>query len=282
MDDLNTSVPQEVTDTVVQDNFINTESTEQDTTGDVEPKQQPQQNTEVDYSPFLKAISEKAKYNHGPVQLESIDQVIENVQKGLNYDKVYEKFNQLQQDPRLSFVENLANEYNMHPEEYIQAVYNQLEQQRINQLVQQNIPEYLAKEILETRKMREKLKNDEVRQQEEARKKEDYQNFLNEYPDIEPNTIPKDVWDMVANGKSLLDAYRYHENKTLKEQLAKVSQQEKAKQVNQQNAEISPGSVTGQGETDTGFFSKAQVESMSPSDVKRNYNKIMQSMKFWK
>ena len=33
---------------------------------------------EIDYTPFLKTISEKAKYNHEPVNVESLDEVVSN------------------------------------------------------------------------------------------------------------------------------------------------------------------------------------------------------------
>ena len=47
------------------------------------------------------------------------------------------------------------------------------------------------------------------------------------------------------------------------------------------NQAASTGSVTGNGSTDT-VFSREQVKSMSKSDIKKNYPKIIKDMKSWK
>ncbi len=40
--------------------------------------------------------------------------------------------------------------------------------------------------------------------------------FMSEYGSVEPRTIPREVWDSVRSGKTLLGAYQSYENKSLK------------------------------------------------------------------
>jgi hypothetical protein len=50
----------------------------------------------------------KIKYNSEEMELDA-DRARELAQKGMNYDKVQEKLQALETDPRLSFIEELAN-----------------------------------------------------------------------------------------------------------------------------------------------------------------------------
>jgi hypothetical protein len=56
-------------------------------------------------------------------------------------------------------------------EQYIEAANKQMEQERLNQLIQQNIPPELAQEILEGRKFRVQYQSEH--QQIETQKKKD-------------------------------------------------------------------------------------------------------------
>ena len=48
------------------------------------------------------------------------------------------------------------------------------------------------------------------------------------------------------------------------------------------NAKASPGSLSGVGTTNTGFFTREQVKAMSQAEIKKNYDNIRKSMKRWK
>ena len=48
------------------------------------------------------------------------------------------------------------------------------------------------------------------------------------------------------------------------------------------NREASPGSLGSAGAADTGFYTPEQVDAMSKSEVKKNLDKINESMKHWK
>ena len=53
----------------------------------------------------------------------------------------------------------------------------------------------------------------------------DFVEFVREYPDLDPNTIPQSVWDEVKGGGSLLHAYRGHEVRQLKSDNQRLQQQ---------------------------------------------------------
>lgn len=193
----------------------------------------------------------KVKYNHEEQEI-SYDDAIPLIQKGMNYDKVQERLQALETDPRLAFVEELAREENMTVDQYLNAVNEYREQERLNQLVQQNIPEELAREILETRKFRDEIKTEKQTKAEEEKRNADFQQFFDYFKqangrDFVPNKdeIPQEVWSANANGVPLKYAYMEHHNNELKSQLQVFKQ-------NESNATKAPiGGVSTHGSTET-------------------------------
>lgn len=249
--------------------------------GPVDPTPQPQ---DLDFTPFLEKIGEKAKFNHQPRKPESIDEVITNYQMGLNYPKLQERLQQLESHPALSWAEQQAKMYGFQTvEQYIEAVNQQQEQARLNELVQQNIPEEYAKEMLENRKFREQYEAQQRQQKEQQRQQQDFQTFLETYPDIKPDTIPPEVWMEHQKGRSLVDAYRSHENQILRQKVAEFEQKMQIQQVNTQNAQSSTGSLTGQGNVPSDFISKETFEQNrnNQSWMSKNYDHLVKSMKKW-
>lgn len=110
----------------------------------------------------------------------------------------------------------------------------------------------------------------------------DYQAFIAAYPEVDPKEIPREVWADVDAGKSLVDAWVRHENQLLKQKLAQIEQKQQIEQQNQDNAASSTGSVTGGGDSGQAFYTREQVEAMSPEQVNKNYGAIVASMKKWK
>ena len=105
--------------------------------------------------------------------------------------------------------------------------------------------EEIAKEIVETRAFRLKLKEEkaefekqkELLEQEKERDKE-YEDFLKAYPDIKAEEIPAEVFEATKNGKSLSDAYAMYENKILKEKIKQMELNNK----NASNSVVTPTS----------------------------------------
>ncbi|MEH7355076.1 hypothetical protein V7150_16080 [Neobacillus drentensis] len=226
------TTPEEVTDTL-------------DTPVETEEDTKPTETTEEPVSPFL-----KVKYNHEEMELDEIT-ARELAQKGLNYDKVTERLQQLESDPRLAFIEDLANQYEMTPDQYMAEVKKQREQDELDALIQNNIPPELAQEVLEGRKDRQERK----KQQEETEKKQkqdaesfeffDYFRQVNGRDfDSNKDQIPDTVWQATQNGVPLKYAYMEHQNQQLQKQIQTHKQ-------NETNANRAPvGSTTAHGGTE--------------------------------
>lgn len=84
--------------------------------------------------------------------------------------------------------------------------------------------------------------------------------------------IPESVWESASDGVPLAAAYALYEKKTAR-------QKELADAVNKKNASMSAGAV--KSVTESGFFSPSEVRAMTPKEVKKNYNLIIESMKKW-
>jgi hypothetical protein len=242
----------EFEDMILPDDFdLSTEETGADTTPtdtDVETESaEPSRETEQaePTSPFL-----KVKYNKEEMELDE-ERARELAQKGLNYDKVQERLQALESDPRLGFIEQLANQYGMTPQEYMQAVQQQQEQARLDELVQQNIPEEYAREMLENRKFRDQIETERRTKAEEEKKNAEFNDFFQYFQqangrdfNAQQDEIPKDVWEANANGVPLRFAYMQHQNQQLTQQLQTLKQ-------NESNAKKAPiRSVTNHGSTE--------------------------------
>jgi len=227
------------------------------------------------------------KYNKEEVPLDK-DKAVELAQKGMNYDKIYERLQQLENDPRLSFVENQAKKHGMTVEQYLEAVKQAEEQQRLNELIEQNIPEELAQEILENRKFREQYEQErkakEKQEKEDAERLEFLEYFKQEngrYFDEEKDSIPESVFKEWKSGKrSLVDAYIRYQNQQLKEQLTKLQEGKEKQAKNEENANATTGPVKG-GDGKQPYFTKEQVEKMSTEEINKNWKAIMESQKHW-
>jgi hypothetical protein len=176
----------------------------------------------------------------------------ELAEMGMNYPKLREKLQALEADPRLTFVEQMAQQYGMSTDDFIQAVQQQQEEQQLNELIQQNIPEEYAREMLENRRFREQSQAEQQQKQQEAQQQQEFADFFKYFKesngrDFVPETdaIPDSVWQANQQGVPLRYAYAEHENNQLRQQLATLKK-------NQDNAKKAPvGGVTQHGSNET-------------------------------
>ena len=252
------TIPQneEVTE-VIESESVDNQSTEEETTV---------------VEPFL-----SVKYNKEEMALDR-EKAIEYAQKGLNYDKVHEQYENLKNDPRLSFVENQAKKHEMSVEQYLQAVEQEEVQRRIDAIAEkeQMSPELARKKYdIEQRELRQQQKEEAERKKEEDQKQ--YLEFLDEYPEIKYDTIPQEVWDMVNAGKHLVDAYARHELQQLKKGI-KIAEQ------NKKNAKVSTGSTKSDGATSKGDYINLETFEANKSNMSwltKNFDKITKSRAKW-
>ena len=232
------------------------EAKEEPSTEETEEPQQPTETMEetkeeeVDLQPLLKALSGKIKYNKEEVNVESIEDLIEKYQKGLNYDKKLQELENLQNSKLEKYAKTKADELGITVDEYMDQVeaYEReqeraKERERIEEMVNNGVPEETAKEVIAAGQMRKKyqqMENELKRREEELNKEEakkkEYKDFLDAFPNINPDEIPKEVFEE-AEKSSLSDAYMKWKLKDLENQLSIAK-------TNEKNAKASVGGIT--------------------------------------
>jgi len=248
----------DVNDEVINDEGNQTESNDKqelDSSKPNETNDSKSDDTEVDYKPLLEALSKKVKYNGESVNIENIDELITNFQKGLNYDKKQEQYENLQNSKVEQYVSKKARELGMSVDEYIEQVENyereqekKKEQEKLEQMINNGVPEDVAKEVIATSQLRKQLqeKENQLKEQEEKAKAENdknkqYADFVEQFPNVKPEDIPKEVFEK-AQSSTLVEAYKDWKIKDLETKL-------QIKEQNEKNAKSAIGSVTETGTT---------------------------------
>ena len=242
----------EVDNEVMNEVEDESQTSEEETNEDSKPNETQEDNSkdEVDLQPLLKALSGKIKYNKEEVNVESIEDLINGYQKGLNYDKKVQELDNLQNSRLEKYAREKAEALGISVDEYMDRVekyeenqQRQQEQDELNELVDNGMPETLAKELIAGREQRRQLQKElnEIREEREAAKKEaeknkEYTDFLEAFPDVDPDKIPKEVFEDAQNS-SLSQAYMKWQINDLKNQLSIAK-------TNEKNYESSVGGVT--------------------------------------
>lgn len=132
-----------------------------------------------------------------------------------------------------------------------------------------DLPDEVVTELLESRKLRREEKD---RQNEQEKFSHDIKSFRELFPDVSADSIPAEVWEEVGNGNSLTAAYAVYQRKN--DILGA-----RAESINKTLDKSTPVGITeGDGES---FVSSGEVENMSPSEIKKNYKKILSSLRKW-
>lgn len=205
-------------------NDLEGESNEGEETGEENQTKPEETSKEEDKDKtILEELSKKVKYNKEPVSFESIEDVVTNVQKGLNYDKLQEKLNNLENSKAMSYINNKAAELGMSVDEYMDQVENyekeqekKREQEKLEEMISNGVPEDIAKEVVATSQLRKELqaeKNKLAKEQKEREEKEskdkEYADFIKKFPDVKTEDIPKDVFlNAEQNGLTITEAYK--------------------------------------------------------------------------
>jgi hypothetical protein len=152
------------------------------------------------------------------------------------------------------------------------------------------VPDELLDELVESKRDREERNIEKQAKAEQDKQSKDYVDFLDYFKkendrsyDAEKDTIPTEVWQQVFEGKSLKDAYTYHLKDNLKSRIAELESKLKANETNKANAEGSTGSVTGNGNGNSGFISFETFEANKNNQrwVVDNLSKISESRAKW-
>lgn len=240
-----------------------------------ETTEQPETPQELDYKPFLESLSGKMKYNGEAVEVDSIENLIAGYQKSLNYDKINskvtdyeEKISQL--DPQVQFAQTMAKKYGYdNVLDYQAAVEEQWKKDEIDTLIQNNIPEEYAKEMIENRQFRDQYSKEQQTTQEKQAEDKRYTDFIDWHGDMVKNgvftegldveKIPGEVWNILdRNGDQNIKA-AYMEFQLTKQR--GDIQQETLKNI-QHNSETSTGAINSQTSQEPAIMSNEQVDSL--------------------
>jgi hypothetical protein len=199
----------------------------------------------------------KLKYNGEEKEIPLSEATI-LAQKGMNYDKVQTQLQELQNDPGRLFLQDLAKENGFdNINDFINDFKAMQEQARIDELVQQNIPEQYAKKMIEMEKFQQQFEQEKQQKEQEQKEIQEFVG-LNEVfrefndRDFDPNTdkIPDEVFTTAReNGVPLKFAYESFMAKQLKQQ----------QQIYKQNEQNLKRTVTG-GTTQHGSTNSQSVD----------------------
>lgn len=190
----------------------------------------------------------------------SRQEVTELAQKGLNHDRILEQRDHLQQENAellkfkqdneaiIGLLDAAAQKSGTDRNTFLQSV-------RENAYVSQGLSRDAAHERVLREDAEQRLSRTEkadaekqqAQQGQELARQQDIERFLKIYKDVDPNTIPKEVWDDVRNGETLVSAYGRYENRQLAESNRKLQESLNALKQNEKNKQKSIGSAKTEG-----------------------------------
>lgn len=245
-----------------QTDDVDTPEAAEDRQQDTEPTQDPAQ-PEANGAPDTQQPQQEPelfelKVNKG-IQKVTMDQMKEYAQQGLDYGRVRQQRDSLQQSLNDQLQWRSQNEAHLNElSEVAKAagmdIPDLISSLRVNMLVQQGMSRETAQErIRAERAERQVAANQQQRsaqaQQEQARQRQeqDVQNFLRIYSGVDPRTIPQSVWAEVRNGDTLVSAYGRYQNQQLQNQIKELNAKLEAQKQNNNNKQRSLGSVKSSG-----------------------------------
>ncbi len=202
------------------------------------------------------------------------EQTIELAQKGMNYDRLMEKYNAAvskneEAEKYRTQIENLAKASGTTAEELMNMFDARVNDFKVERFAEnQNVPHIYAEKLMKLNQEIEALKKEKAELLPIKKREDDIAAFNKEYPDVDVRTLDKEItleWE--KSGKPLVDVYN---SITVKKLLNKNL----AKAANEENKKASSGSVK-----DASFgekiFSDDEIRNMSDADIKKNFKLLM-------
>ena len=192
----------------------------------------------------------------GETKTVSRDEVITLAQKGLNYDKVLVERDttksELEQLGGISllrdckeFLEELAAESRMTVSDLMDSTRAEVLAKKEgldNSVALQRIKLDRDRKAFEAEKARKEAER-KAKNEAEEKQNRDILSFVQAYPEVQPQDIPKEVWDSVhRDGISLTAAYSAFENKKLREEVKAWKSKAETAEQNYKNQQRSTGS----------------------------------------
>ena len=203
------------------------------------------------------------KYNK-EIRRVNRDEITELAQKGLNHDRILAQRDELQRENGELQKFRQENESNLNllnsaAELAGMSVSQFLNNIRENALVAKGMSRDAAKERVLREDAEQKLarksaeeaakaENEKREKTSQERIKRDSEEFARKYKDVDPKTIPQEVWEAVSSGESLVSAYgNYLADQTAKEN-EKLRAEIEALKKNEENRSKSIGSMKTEGQ----------------------------------
>lgn len=191
------------------------------------------------------------KYNKETKQYTK-QQVTELAQKGLNYDRVTEQRDRLQQENAdlakfkdeysgvFETLESMAEAAGKKLPDFLTSI-------RMNMLVAQGVSQETARERIlredAERRLQSSAAEENRKSKAEERQREDIRRFQEKFKDVDPKTIPQEVWQAVGKGELLVDAYGDYQRRELERQLKEANEKLAIRAKNESNKQKSLGSL---------------------------------------
>ena len=247
------------------------------------------ESTEPPEEPEKSKFEFKIKYNKDEIVIDDEEKLRELAQKGMNYDKVLSRAEQLEQDELLKWARSHMSEVGYNdPKEFIQAIEQQKQQEafeaRVQQYLNQGYGEDVAQRFAEIEKENQSIKSELQSFTQKSQQQKELEDFIQwheakeekgVYDKLDPQKIPQEVWDEVAKGTPLKMAYMDY---MLPNVMHRIEQQ--AIQKITKNAQTSTGAIQSDA-VDEGNWTHDYIERMAQSKgqawVNANYDRIEKS-----
>lgn len=221
---------------------------------------------ETESAPFL-----TIKYNKESRNL-SQDEAVELAQKGMNYDRIYSQYEALKQYEGLDKeLEALAKANGMSIADYVanlKEVQNSFELNReIESLKEtyQDADESLLSELAQSRINARKEGNLRIAEEKAVNEKSQLRSeverqvnkFEERYPDVAPDKLDSEVYDLMRGGYTLLEAYEIVQGEKRKAEERIKEQQSLSARHNEENRKKSLGNLSNTGDIEKNAFMEA-------------------------
>ena len=229
----------------------------------------------------------EVKYNKESKKL-TREEAVEFAQKGMNYDKLQARLKEI--DTELESLkkplEPLTQKLGKKPNEvaeYFARQYKIAEDAKLARAQGKSTEDVTAfREEREARQAAEAKANAlETAEQTRQRHLQEASDFQTEFPNVDIQNLPEEVKENWLNsGKPLNEAYRIFsyaakeaELTALQERIRTMESQQKAAEINAENAATAPGKL-GEGATAEQPLTEKAISEMTPAELEKNHSKI--------
>lgn len=217
-------------------------------------------------APFL-----TIKYNKESRDL-SQDEARELAQKGMNYDAIYGKYEMLRPyEAAISELNDLATANGMSVEDYLKNLSDVQSQFELNRELENLKKQYEGADenlllevarnhVTQTRAEKQSAQNKKTEDENTARRQEierQVNKFQTRYPDLDPSKLDQEVYGLMRDGYTLLEAYESVQADKRAVQDRVNEKQSKINLQNEENKKKSLGNTMTTGEIEKNAFMEA-------------------------